>query len=521
MRPPGAATAKIPAFALLPLDDRPPNLQFPRRLAAIGGLELRVPPRRQLGRFLRPGDTEALGQWLAAVAGEVQGIIVSCDMLAYGGLVASRTTEVTQQAAAARVRRLCDLRRRFPHLRIHAFAVIPRLGLTVSSPRLAKLGPMLARYDALRHRPALEPAEAEELTRLGAALPPAVVAGHAAMRRRNLAVNKELVGLAERGVVDYLVLAQEDAPPSGPHVAEQAELATEAASRGVAEVVRIFPGADEQGMVLLARAAGRAYGAIVRVQVMCSTPGGTECLALFEDRPVGRTLAGQIEAAGLEIAPTAQAADIVLALHTPPTPTQDDITCVAPGSAPPAEFIGRIAQATAAGRAVALADVAYCNGVDPALIAALAGHRALPRLAAFAGWNTAGNTIGAALAHAALRVMGARATAGSAPRRAHVEFLFERLLDDFGYQTVVRAQAYRFAREELGAYPLHLRRGRRRAAEYVRRRLGDVARGLFAAHFAGVEVDRARIAELRDLRIRLPWPRLFEVEVEARIAVTA
>jgi len=46
-----------------------------------------------------------------------------------------------------------------------------------------------------------------------------------------------------------------------------------------------------------------------------------------------------------------------------------------------------------------------------------------------------------------------------------------------------------------------------------------LARRLFAEHFAGAEVDGRRIGELCDLRVRLPWPRLFEVEVEARIAL--
>jgi len=516
-----------PVLALLPLDDRPPNLQFPRRLAAIAGLRLRLPPRRLLGRFLRPGDTDALWAWLEDAARGAASVVVSCDMLACGGLVGSRTTEVTRRAAIERVRRLRDLRRRFPHLRIHAFAVIPRLGLTVSSPELATLGPALARYQELCHRPApfdklrasLDPQEAQELAGLGATLPRALVQRHAAMRRRNLAVNKALVELVREGAVDFLVLAQEDAPTSGPHVAEQGELAAEAEQLGVASFVRIFPGADEQGMVLLARAAGEVLGVSAAVYPLSSTPGGADSVALFEDRPLRMTVAGQVEAAGLRVAPSEEGADVILALHSPPTPAQADINHIAPASAPRPPFVAHVAGLARGGKPVALADVAYCNGADPALVAALGEHRVLPHLAAFAGWNTAGNTIGAALAHAALRMMGEHGRAGGRSLRAHLEFLFERLVDDYAYQSVARADAYRFAREELGTYPLHLRRGRRRALAYVRRRLSSLAPELFAQHFEGEEVAGRRVRELRDLRVRLPWPRLFEAEVEARIGV--
>ena len=508
-----------PVLALLPLDDRPPNLQFPRRLAAIAGLRLRLPPRRLLGRFLRPGDTDALWAWLEDAARGAAAVVVSCDMLAYGGLVGSRTTEVTRRAAIERVRRLRDLRRRFPHLRIHAFAVIPRLGLTVSSPELATLGPALARCQELRHRPALDAQEAQELAGLGATLPRALVERHAAMRRRNLAANKALVELVREGAVDFLVLAQEDAPTSGPHVAEQGELAAEAQRLGVASSVRIFPGADEQGMVLLARAAGEVLGVSAAVYPLYGTPGGADSVALFEDRPLRMTVAGQVEAAGLRVAPGEEGADVILALHSPPTPAQADINHISPASAPRPPFVAHAAGLARGGKPVALADVAYCNGADPALIAALGEHRVLPHLAAFAGWNTAGNTVGAALAHAALRIMGEHGRAGGRSLRAHLEFLFERLVDDYAYQSVVRADAYRFTREHLGTYPLHLRHGRRRALAYVRERLSNLAPELFARHFEGEAVAGRRVRELRDLRVRLPWPRLFEVEVEAGIAL--
>jgi len=514
-----------PVFALLPLDDRPPNLQFPRRLAAVADLDLRLPPSRLLGRFLRPGDPQTLWQWLEEAARDASAAIVSADMLAYGGLIASRTTDVSRRQAVGRVLRLRRLKRRRPHLRVYAFAVIPRLGLTISSPRLAQLGPALARYQELQARGQLGAQDAQELARLRDVVPSDLIVQHTEMRERNLAVNKKLIALLAEGALDFLVLAQEDAPPSGPHIQEQAELRAEATTLGVAHLAPIFPGADEQGMVLLARAAGEALGAAAAIYPLFSIPGGAEAVALFEDRPLSMTVAGQIGAAGLAVAPTEEDADMLLAVHCPPAAAQADVNHITPASAPPPPFVEHLAGLARSGPDVAVADVAYCNGADPALVSALAAHRALPLMAGFAAWNTAGNAIGSALAQAALRRL-ARAARSRQPNRAdggstraQVEFLFERLVDDYAYQTVVRRQAYRFARDSLGQFPLHLRRGRRQAAQYVRAALEPRARRLFAEHFEGAELDGQRIAELRDLRISLPWPRLFEVEVESRITL--
>jgi hypothetical protein len=512
-----------PQFALLPLDDRPPNLQFPRRLARVGDLGLTLPPKRLLGRYLKLGETEGLWLWLCDAASTADSLIVSCDMLAYGGLVASRTSDVSLDNAVRRIERLRELKARAPRLRVYAFAVIPRLGLTVSSSERARLGPALARYGELNHRvEPLDETDAAELAQLSATLPREVIAAHEEMRRRNLAVNKRLLALVAEGAVDFLVFAQEDAPPSGPHVAEQAELAGEAQRLGVSDLLRIYPGTDETGITLLARAAGEALGTKVPVYVLCGTPGGDACVALFEDRPLGLTIGGQIEGIGMEVAGTEDEADIVLAFHAPNVPKQTDITCVVAESAPSADFIAHIVDMLRAGTRVALADVAYCNGADPGLVAALASHRLLPHLAAFAGWNTSGNTIGTALAQAMMRQTARAVQPESRPRharvtRAHVEFLFERLVDDYGYQTVVRREAYEYARETLGEFPLNLRRGHRRATEFVRERLEQLARQLFRDHFEGEVVDGRRIVDLQGLRIKLPWPRLFEVEVEARI----
>jgi len=77
-----------------------------------------------------------------------------------------------------------------------------------------------------------------------------------------------------------------------------------------------------------------------------------------------------------------------------------------------------VADLLEAGRRVAVADCAHPNGADPALVRALqvvVGGE-WERLSGYAGWNTAGNTIGTAVAHG-LAVVAANVTASwTAPR---------------------------------------------------------------------------------------------------------
>lgn len=57
-------------------------------------------------------------------------------------------------------------------------------------------------------------------------------------------------------------------------------------------------------------------------------------------------------------------------------------------------------------------------------------------LASYAGWNTAGNTIGTALAHGTIYALAQ--AGGTLDELAQQEFMIERILDDYAYQKIVR-----------------------------------------------------------------------------------
>ena len=118
-------------IALVPLDDRPVCLQYldddgrPPAQAEV------VAPRSTARALHDAGDTEAIARWLRAQDWRAfDALIVSTDMLAYGGLVASRVHAVDADTALRRLDVLGEIRKAHATLPIYGFSVIMRLAPT-------------------------------------------------------------------------------------------------------------------------------------------------------------------------------------------------------------------------------------------------------------------------------------------------------------------------------------------------------------------------------------------------------
>ncbi len=114
-------------IGLIPLDERPVNTRYPAQIAAIAGVELIVPPTELLSQGRTPTPADGLGTWLDEQAAELDALIVSFEMLGYGGLIASRITDEPAGTIIGRVERLRNVKKRHPELRILGFNVITRV----------------------------------------------------------------------------------------------------------------------------------------------------------------------------------------------------------------------------------------------------------------------------------------------------------------------------------------------------------------------------------------------------------
>lgn len=512
---PGGGAIPGPTIGLLPLDDRPCNRAFPIAVARAAGAEVVGPPQELLGRFTRPGECEALGAWLRGCPAER--LVVSLDMLCYGGLVAARSPAVSGQEAQGRLDALRELRRERPDCVVFGFSTIMRLGTTVECEAALVRHERLRLYSELVDRVERmgEERARPELEAVVRQLGEAELRSYLEVRRRCHAINRAAIGLLAEGVLDYLVLAQEDAGPAGLHVAEQVALRDQAREFRVADRVAVHPGADEVGVVLVARHLAAEAGCAPAMAVDYARAEGAEAIARYENGALSATVQGQMRAAGARPAAPGDA-EAVLFVHTPIGPQQEAAEAPEPGHSPAlalqAESLAeRVEAAGEAGRLVGLADAAYANGADPELLAALGRAGAARRLSAYAGWNTAGNTVGTVVGHLCA-LAAARAAGWERDQAATERFLVERFVDDYGYQTRVRPRALEQARAR-GADPFALGEHAGELERWVRDELEPLAHELHSNLVA-----RPGGPSLRRLAVSLPWARLFEVELGVELA---
>ncbi len=313
-----------PTLALLPMDDRPVNYDYPGYLARIAGYDLNLPPREWLGNPWRASQHAKLVDWLAQIATSADGLIVSVDTLAYGGLIPSRTSREPLQQVLERLAILRRIKQERPHLPILASSVIQRISRHNSSEEemdyWAIYGSRMFRLSNLEHKMELGDAAPEEISEIEVLLdqiPGEVVLDYKAGRQRNHAVNREMLEWLAQGIFDYLILPQDDTAPYGWNIAEARALQAKICRDGLGEKAITYPGADEIGCLLLASFHCRRSGFQPRIWPRYSSIHSAQVITSYEDRPIHELLKAHLAPLGGSLAVSPDQADLYLFINAP------------------------------------------------------------------------------------------------------------------------------------------------------------------------------------------------------------
>lgn len=481
----------------LPVDARPAVRSQVQDMVACAGWELRMPDVSVLGHLRQPGDRNALEDWLMEQAPQAAGFVLSLDMLVYGGLVPSRFIDDSLQSLQVRLEALEALHARWPDKPLFAFAATMRISRNniaeEEKPYWAEHGAKLWEWSFHRDRAehglsgSEAAASAQAAHRLEMQIPAAIRSDYLQTRRRNLQITLRALQMVQSGVIQRLVLPQDDTAEFGLNIKERRMLQAQATLLGIESRVAIYPGADEVMHTLCARMVSfLEQRTPLRVFILPSDPTGLRMLrARYEDRPVQESILSQLMAVGAVGHDDEGNADVILAVHSQ-GPEQGDWAMNVPlpmrSEVAPAWFT-RLHRAHQQDRTVAVADLAYANGGDPWLL-----RQDLPPLSAYAGWNTASNSLGSVLAQC---VLGWGRMHEEHARRA----LSLRLLEDQLYQAQLR-QELRSSIQECSLSPDALLQAAR-----------DLV--LPAAHQFVQDHELSHdVAELH-----LPWNRTFEVDL--------
>lgn len=486
-----------PSIVLVPLDERPVNTGLVADVAAVAGHRLELPPDGARASYREAADTDAVAAWLRdrAADPDVGALVVSVDMLVHGGLIPARTTHEDAATVLRRLDTLREIASERPDLPILAVTLVTRASdhdSAIEEPEYwATYG---RRVHALGR-------EAHQAWEAGSGAPdadvPAEVRRDFARRRlRNHMVNLAAIDLRADGVLDHLVVTADDTARFSAGSVEQAWLAYWG-TLDPAMQVPIYPGADETGAVLVARAVTMLAGMSPRVRYVTADPEGMERIPPYENAPLSTSVPRQVAAAGGTVVD--DDAELVLVVHTsdPARGDQGGPTAATDDADAAAATVALVAEHVAHGAMVAVADLRYANGSDPTLVEGLRAAGLLDEVVAYGGWNTAGNALGSTVALGVAAVVAQRT--GLPARELARAPRVRRLLDDHAYQSVVRRRAWDPVFH--GDYmPLP-------AAEVAAAEAWVTAE-IRREHEALLPGDTLRVAH-----VGLPWQRAFEVDI--------
>lgn len=514
-----SVTAWADRILLIPLDSRPAAGQFAQMIARIADTEVIMPPYQLLGRFTDPGRCDAILDWLEQQdLSTVDTVIASADMVMYGGLIASRENKTTTDVALARIRRLSRIVRARPTTQLYTFSATMRLAPTATR-RASKFRMVLAKYEEAKAKWMItKNAESGRMMRkLEPTLPRAEIDDYEATRRRNHLVQQALIRMRKATAFDYLVIGQDDARPYGPHVGETMALEKLVDQLRIRSGVFFCEGVDQHASVLLSRALLTQGGYSPRIRVVYSDIDGQDKFASFESKPIKESLRDQIIASGAEPAVGVDAPyDYTLFLNTP-KPDSDRFD----------SFLSDLKNEIDQGFPTSVADIDLRNDgtANPRLFESLYANGRMMRLLAYAGWNTAGNTMGTSIPAANVVLLARRLQVNPLRREvAQREFLLHRFVNDYAYHKYTRPEAYRMIRAsktgtieetygaDFDAVNAFVKADLRQHLDYY---FKDQFLG--RRFFAGTEAFV--FTGLRDVRIWLPWPRAYEARLEFRLDV--
>ena len=497
-------------------DNRPISMQQTAEVVEQAGYELVMPPEELLSRGENePGNPEELWKWLDEKADSARAAVVSSDSMLYGGLIASRKHDISDKELQERVKRFKKFHSKNPHLKLYVFGSLmrtPKSGAYAGNEEpeyYRQYGADIFRYTALADKADMKRISFEEradLKKLRKEIPPSVLGDWMSRREKNFAATKTLMDMTKKGIVSCFIVGRDDNAPFCQTHRENRELNAYAKEKRIPkDRFRIMTGIDEFNLLLLTRAVNDMRQEMPFVHVIYNEGLGEKTVPSFSSESIGESIRDSVILAGGMLISKPRKADFVLLVNTDPKGRTGEASEVTPGVGPLGNdgrnregsnhFLNLVEECVKQGYPVGVADIAFSNGADNALMANLRRRGLLDKIRVYSGWNTATNSTGFALG------TGMLAPHMTEAGRRHL--LTRRYLDDWAYQANVRQMAASQLWEE-GRWEAYTRLDGMRSLE--EERVGWLLREFARENLPPFE-------GLKDLRVSFPWNRMFECQL--------
>lgn len=490
-------------IVLLPLDERPCNAAFPGRLFSGEAVEIVVPPA--LGNKKTPADADAVMTFLREQCANADGLVLSMDMLLYGGLLPSRLHSLEKEAVDARLALVPELRRMNPKLLIYAFQCIMRCPSYSSSDEepdyYQDYGSLIHQSGITKHRRMLSLCNADEEQDLLRQIPPDALKDYLNRRSFNLSFCQKTLELVQNGDIDFLVIPQDDSAPYGYTALDQQQVREHISRMHLQTRAVMYPGADEVALTLVTRMLLKEQKQ-PKVFIRYAAQSAPNVIPAYEDRSLGETVKSHLMAAGCRITGSAEAADMILGITCPGgkmeeaaiQPVRNIAYCVERNLA---EFVLEMKSCIEDGKIVTICDNAYANGADLECIDQMGQAGLLDRVAGYAGWNTSSNSLGTAIAQ------GVRALLFG---EANKSFLMLRYVEDALYCAIIRKLVTETQLPTLGMDYFDVKEPQGQVSQIVHTLLQEKLPEILPSVSSHIRIDS----------VRMPWRRMFEVDLNVQ-----
>ena len=491
----------------IPHDNRPISDKQTAEVVKKLGYDVVVPPDNILGDRDNLGDPNALWTWLNNNALEAKAAVISSDSLVYGSLVGSRKHNYSRNEVAERVERFSQFRKANPKMSLYVFGSImrtPRSGEASGHEEPAyyrSYGSDIFRYTVLKDKEEVEGLsrrENKEKAFLEELIPQKNLSDWLGRRAKNFAVNEDLIRLTRKNVFDYLVLGRDDnAPYSQTHL--ESRHLNESGKDLDKTKFQTMAGIDEMAMLLLARAVNNMRQETPSVYTRYNWGRGPYTVPAYSDEKISISIRDAITAAGGEAVTKPEQADLVMMVNTNPngkTYEANERNNDGEEREGTQYFADLVSEYVGKGYPVGIADIAFANGSDNALMEQLRKRNLLFKIRAYSGWNTPTNSSGFLIGEGMLvRHM----------KKDDVDaLLLTRYLDDWAYQANVRntiARQLTWLRGD-GVY----------GSLDTKREAVSLRTQKMLSRFASQNLPA--LSTLEEIHVYFPWNRMFESDIQ-------
>ncbi len=494
-------------IVLLPLDERPCNYEFPYQIFNNENYEIIRPNLSILGDKKRPGNLEEIMEFLLEKTASADGLVISIDMLLYGGIVPSRLHYDNAETLIKRLNILKEIKKNNSKIKIYAYHLImrsPQYSSDDEEPSYyADYGREIFLKGFLSHKKELNLASPEEIKQLEKIKVPKKFLDDFLNRRKiNTNMCLKSISLVEENIIDFLIIPQDDAAEFGWTSKDQDIVRKEIENKTLELDVYMYPGADEVANTLLSRMVLKMEHKRPLIYIHYPSETSGSLIPRYEDRYLDTTVKYQILAAGSLTASSMEEADLVLFVNAPSANMQEaayqhkhfreyeiNRNLV--------EFVSKIKYVIEVlNKKAIIADVAYANGGEIEFVKMLDKEDLLMKVSSYAGWNTSSNTLGTAIPHGIINFLFGN-------NHKLESFLASRYVEDVGYCSLVRHYVNENVLKDYGFNYFDVKEKRGVVSQIVKDELIKFINN-----------------ELRSLKnkviindLYMPWRRMFEIGI--------